>query len=48
MHGSILKKGNDPLRENDMETFMIEKQIISLLHLKPHPEEGGYFIETYR
>lgn len=23
-------------------------QIISLLSLKPHPEEGGYFIETYR
>ena len=23
-------------------------QIISLFNLKPHPEEGGYFIETYR
>ena len=23
-------------------------QIKSLLNLKPHPEEGGYFIETYR
>lgn len=23
-------------------------QIRALLHLKPHPEEGGYFIETYR
>jgi uncharacterized protein len=23
-------------------------QIISLLNLKPHPEEGGYYIETYR
>ena len=23
-------------------------QIRTLLHLKPHPEEGGYFIETYR
>ena len=23
-------------------------QIIALLHLKPHPEEGGYFVETYR
>lgn len=22
--------------------------IINLLHLKPHPEEGGFFIETYR
>ena len=24
------------------------EQIISLLHLEPHPEEGGYFVETYR
>ena len=23
-------------------------EIITLLHLKPHPEEGGYFVETYR
>jgi hypothetical protein len=23
-------------------------QIRTLLHLKPHPEEGGYFIETFR
>jgi len=23
-------------------------QIIALLNLKPHPEEGGYFAETYR
>jgi predicted cupin superfamily sugar epimerase len=23
-------------------------QIITLLHLKPHPKEGGYFVETYR
>lgn len=23
-------------------------QIINILHLKPHPEEGGYFVETYR
>ena len=23
-------------------------QIISLLNLKPHPEEGGYYVETYR
>jgi predicted cupin superfamily sugar epimerase len=23
-------------------------QIKNLLHLKPHPEEGGWFIETYR
>lgn len=23
-------------------------QIISLFNLKPHPEEGGYFVETYR
>lgn len=22
--------------------------IIALLNLKPHPEEGGYFVETYR
>ena len=24
------------------------EQIISRLRLKPHPEEGGYYIETYR
>jgi predicted cupin superfamily sugar epimerase len=24
------------------------KQIISLLHLEPHPKEGGYFREIYR
>ena len=24
------------------------EEIISLLSLKPHPEEGGYFAETYR
>lgn len=24
------------------------EEIISLLHLKPHPEEGGYYAETYR
>jgi predicted cupin superfamily sugar epimerase len=23
-------------------------QIIALLNLKPHPEEGGYFVETHR
>jgi predicted cupin superfamily sugar epimerase len=23
-------------------------QIITLLNLKPHPKEGGYFVETYR
>jgi predicted cupin superfamily sugar epimerase len=23
-------------------------QIKNLLHLKPHPKEGGYFVETYR
>src|SRR5512139_284634 len=23
-------------------------QIKNLLHLKPHPEEGGWFVETYR
>ena len=23
-------------------------QIITLLNLKPYPEEGGYFVETYR
>lgn len=23
-------------------------QIIALLNLKPHPEEGGYFVESYR
>jgi len=23
-------------------------QIIALFNLKPHPEEGGYFVETYR
>ena len=48
MRGSISEKGDDPLTENDMETFMTAKQIISFLHLKPHTEEGGYFIETYR
>jgi predicted cupin superfamily sugar epimerase len=31
-----------------METSMTAKQIVTLLHLKPHLEEGGYFIETYR
>ncbi len=24
------------------------EQLVALLHLKPHPEEGGYFAETYR
>ncbi len=24
------------------------EEILSLLRLKPHPEEGGYFVETYR
>lgn len=24
------------------------EQVISLLHLQPHPVEGGYFAETYR
>ena len=24
------------------------EQIISLLQLEPHPQEGGYFVETYR
>ena len=24
------------------------EEIISSLHLKPHPEEGGYYVETYR
>ena len=24
------------------------EELVSLLHLKPHPEEGGCFIETYR
>ncbi len=24
------------------------ERLIALLHLKPHPEEGGYFLETYR
>jgi len=23
-------------------------QIITLFNLKPHPEEGGWFVETYR
>jgi len=48
MHGSISEKGDDSFAENDMEIFMTGKQIISLLHLKPHIEEGGYFVETYR
>jgi len=28
--------------------MLIADQIISLFNLKPHPEEGGYFVETYR
>lgn len=24
------------------------QEIIDALHLKPHPKEGGYFVETYR
>jgi predicted cupin superfamily sugar epimerase len=28
--------------------MMTADQIIHLLCLKPHPEEGGYFVETYR
>ena len=24
------------------------EELIALLHLKSHPEEGGYFVETYR
>jgi len=24
------------------------EQLIALLHLQPHPGEGGYFVETYR
>jgi len=24
------------------------EEIVSLLNLRPHPEEGGYFVETYR
>ena len=32
-----------------MEVDMITAgEIESLLNLKPHPEEGGYFVETYR
>ena len=31
------------------KSFMITAdQIKNVLHLKPHPEEGGYFVETYR
>jgi len=28
--------------------MLTSDQIKTLFHLKPHPEEGGYFIETYR
>lgn len=28
--------------------MLTSDQIITLLNLKPHPREGGYFIETYR
>ncbi len=28
--------------------MLTAEQIITLLKLKPHPKEGGYFIETYR
>lgn len=28
--------------------MIIADEIISLLNLKPHSEEGGYFVETYR
>ena len=28
--------------------MMTADQIINSLRLKPHPEEGGYFVETYR
>jgi predicted cupin superfamily sugar epimerase len=28
--------------------LLTAEEIISLLHLKPHPVEGGYFVETYR
>lgn len=28
--------------------MMTIDQIINILNLKPHPEEGGYFVETYR
>jgi predicted cupin superfamily sugar epimerase len=28
--------------------MLMADQIISLFNLKPHPEEGGYFVETYR
>ena len=48
MYGSISEREDDSLKEYNMETFMTANQIISLLHLKPHPEEGGYFVETYR
>jgi predicted cupin superfamily sugar epimerase len=27
---------------------MTVQELISLLHLKPHPKEGGFFAETYR
>ena len=28
--------------------MITKEEIIALLNLKPHPEEGGYFVETYR
>ena len=28
--------------------MLMADQIITLFNLKPHPEEGGYFVETYR
>ena len=30
------------------KTMITEEEIIALLNLKPHLEEGGYFVETYR
>ena len=37
-----------PIEEREETLMITAEQIISLLQLKPHPEEGGYFVETYR
>jgi predicted cupin superfamily sugar epimerase len=42
--GSILL--NDEKAKGD--TMITADQIKALLNLKPHPAEGGYFVETYR
>jgi predicted cupin superfamily sugar epimerase len=53
MDGCISERGtgdlNLSLNHYIERNFMLRAdQIISLLNLKPHPEEEGYFVETYR